>query len=171
RGQTGVALRLNQLLLHHLRTITQNMQFAVATDGSTQSVTALDHAIDIAAGLDASLIAIHAVDPSIYEERRSEPIADLPDAEQRLVIEDIEDAEQRGRQILDEAVTRADERGFEIRTELLYGRPVETIASYVEEHDFDGLFVGHRDLSKDPALGSVAKGLIDQASVPVTVVR
>lgn len=149
------------------------MQFIVAVDESSQNESALDYATDIAEGLEASLTAIHTVDPNIYEERRSEPIADLSDAEQRLVLEGIEDAERRGRQVLDDAVDHAASRDFDIRTDLLYGDPVETIATYAEENEFDGLFVGHRVLSteREHLLESVAKGVIDHVTVPVTVVR
>lgn len=149
------------------------MRFVVATDGSTQSDEAIDHAIDIATKTDASLTAVHAVDPDVYEHRADEPIADLSDAQQRLVIEDIEDAERRGRRILDDAAAMAQERGCGIDTELLYGDPAETIARYATRDAVDGIFVGHRDLSADHrrVLGSVTKQLIDHAPVPVTVVR
>lgn len=149
------------------------MKFLVATDGSTQSEAALEHALDVAAEMDATLTAVHAVDPSVYADRRGGPILDRSDAEQRLVIESIEDAERRGRQILDDAIAFAEPEGVAIETEILYGDPVETIPEFAESNGFDGVFAGHRDLAKshERVLGSVAKGLIDRTSLPVTIVR
>lgn len=149
------------------------MNFLVATDGSEQSERALDYAVDIAEQMGASMTAVYAVNPNIREDRPSDPVTALSDAERRLVLENIEDAEARGQQILDETLTHFDDHGIEGDTELLYGSPVDAISAYAEQGSFDGIFVGHRGLSADREgiLGSVAKGLVDRASIPVTVVR
>lgn len=149
------------------------MKFVVATDGSTQSDRAVEHAADIAAGVGASLTAVYAVDPNIREDRPSDPVTSLSDAERRLVVENIEDTEERGRDILDEAASAIEREGVSCRTEMLYGDPADAIATYAEQEGFDGIFVGHRGLSanRGGVVGSVAKGLVDRATVPVTVVR
>ncbi len=149
------------------------MNFAVAVDGSDPAEAALDHALDVAEGLDASLTALYVVNPKVYQERGSDPITDRSDAEDRLVVEDVDDAERRGTDVLEAAAARGADRDVEVRTELRHGDPVETLATYAEEADLDGLFVGHRGLSADRerVLGSVAKGVVDRSSVPVTVVQ
>lgn len=145
------------------------MEFIVATDGSAASERAIEHALDIGDGMGAKLTAVYAVEPDVYEAEHG----DNTDPEQRLVIEDISDAEQRGQDALGNATEIATERGSDIETQLLYGDPVDAIPGYADEQDVDGVFVGHRGLSNEheAVLGSVAKGLIDRASVPVTVVR
>lgn len=146
------------------------MNFIVATDGSEASERAIEHAVEIADGMDASLSAVYAVEPDVYE---TQGAAGETNAEERLVIEDISEAEKRGQEALDEADAFAREHGFDIDTQLLYGKPIEAIPGYAEEHGIDGIFVGHRGLSEEheAVLGSVAKGLVDRASVPVTIVR
>jgi hypothetical protein len=50
-----------------------------------------------------------AVDPAVYDEGGTEPLSTLSDAEQCLVIESIEDAEDRGQSILEETAALAEE--------------------------------------------------------------
>lgn len=149
------------------------MWFVVSVDGSEQSKAALHYAIEIARGMDAELTAVFAVEPNVREEQASDPVSGVEDAKNRLIIENVEDVEQRGQQVLDEAVDTAEEYDFDLRTELLYGDPIDAIPRFAERNDADGIFAGHRDLSKDheQVLGSVAKGLVDRGTVPVTIVR
>jgi len=151
------------------------MKFAVAVDGSAEGERALDHALDIAGAFaePASVVVVHAVEPDVYEEGGIRPVTDLEDAEQRLILESIERAEERGEDVLESAVQTATGRGQAIETELLYGDPSERLPSYLEGTEFDMLFVGHRSRSEraERALGSVAKVLVERAPIPVTVVR
>jgi nucleotide-binding universal stress UspA family protein len=149
------------------------VKFLVAVDGSKESMRALDHAITIADGLGASLTVVHAVEPEVYSEGGDAPITSLSEAERRLVVEAVEDAEGRGQNVLDDAAERATEAGVTVETELLYGDPLAVLPSFLEREQFDGVFVGHRGYSKryEGLLGSVAKGLVERSPVPVTVVR
>lgn len=149
------------------------MRFLVGVDGSEQSESALGYAFDITDAARDSITVAYAVDPEVYSEGSREPIADLSDAEQRLVIESVEDAERRGMDILREYEEEGEKHGREIETQLLYGSPVRELPSYAVEKGFDGIFVGHRGLSEhaERVLGSVAKGIIERSTVPVTVVR
>lgn len=146
------------------------MNFIVATDGSEASEQAIEYAIEVVDGMDASLTAVYAVEPDVYETQNAR---DETNAEERLVIEDIGEAEQRGQEALDDAEAFARTHGFGIDTQLLYGKPIEAVPGYAEENEVDGIFVGHRGLSEEheAVLGSVAKGLVDRAPVPVTIVR
>ena len=149
------------------------MRFLVAVDGSDEAESALDYALEIADAVDGSITVVHAVDPAVYDEGGSEPISTLSDADQRLVLESIEDAEQRGVAILEEMVEVAAERDVDVEEELLYGDPSTEIPDYAETEGFDAIYLGHRGRSErmERLLGSVAKVIVKQATVPVTVVR
>ena len=113
------------------------------------------------------------MDPSVYEEGGSEPISSLSDADQRLLIQSVEDAEERGLDILGDAMRLAEGLGHDIETGLLYGDPVKEITDCADEAGFDAIFVGHhgRSARTDLMLGSIAKAIVERATVPVTVVR
>jgi len=145
------------------------MHFVVCVDGSDQSDRALAYAERLATAANASLTAVHAVDPEVYQ--RAGPITDHEAGVQSLVIEAVEDAEGRGEEILADAREAVE---MEIEDVLLYGDPVEAIPEYVAESgDVDGVFVGHRTVSDRhrQVLGSVAQGLVERSPRPVTVVR
>ncbi|WP_254765796.1 universal stress protein [Salinilacihabitans rarus] len=149
------------------------MELLVAVDRSEESRNALEYALDLAAAFEANLTVVHSVDPAVYDRGGSAPVADVPDADERLVLENVADAEERGERLLEEAAEEAADRGVEAGTELLYGDPVETISGYADEGAVDGIVVGHRGHSgrARELLGSVARGLVEEATVPVTVVR
>lgn len=148
------------------------MKFLVAVDGSQEAADALAYATEIADAMDGSITAVHAVDPDVYDTGGSEP-SSRSDTDRRLIVRSVEEAEERGLRILDEAARRAEELGRDIETELLYGEPVKTITTYADDADFDAIFVGHRGRSErtDLMLGSVAKTIVERATVPVTVTR
>ncbi|QLH76005.1 universal stress protein [Halosimplex rubrum] len=149
------------------------MRFAVAIDGSSESDRALDHAVEVVTAAGAALTAVHSVDPDVYDTGGTEPPTDRAEYDDRLVVESVDDAERRGERLLDDAVERAADAGFDIDAELLYGDPVRTIPDFATTEGYDGVFVGHRGLSEahERVLGSVAKGIVERSSLPVTVVR
>jgi nucleotide-binding universal stress UspA family protein len=149
------------------------MQLLVAVDGSDEAEEAITYAAGVADAMDASMTLAHAVEPAAYDTGGSEPISSLSDADRRLVVESLEDAETRGIDLLAESAEFAGDPGHEVETELLYGDPVEELTDFAEENGFDAIFVGHRGRSERAGLmlGSVAKALVERATVPVTVVR
>ncbi|MDQ2052390.1 universal stress protein [Natronolimnohabitans sp. A-GB9] len=149
------------------------MQFLVAVDGSEESENALAYAADIADAMDGSITVAYAADPTVHDEGGDEPTVSLWDADQRLVLESIDDAEQRGLDLLEDVSAFADELGHDVETELLYGDPVTAITDFAEDEGIDTIFVGHRGRSErtDAMVGSVAKSIVERATVPVTVVR
>jgi nucleotide-binding universal stress UspA family protein len=138
------------------------MHYVVAVDGSEPGEKALDHAVMLAARLDATLSVVYSVEPRVVAEDGDEMYREDPDA-----------AEERGAEILAAAEERARESGASVETEMLWGDPAQTIPSYAEEHGADGIVVGHRGLSRrvEGMVGSVAKRIVQRATVPVTVVR
>lgn len=150
-----------------------SMKLLVGFDGSKEAEEALAYATDIAEATNGSITAVHAVDPSVYDQGGSETISGLSDADDRLVIESVERAEERGLKLLDEAVELAETFGRTIETELLHGDPVRAITDYAEEKGLDTIVLGHRGRSErtDLMLGSVAKQIVERATIPVIVVR
>jgi nucleotide-binding universal stress UspA family protein len=149
------------------------MKLLVAVDGSSEADDALAYATDIADATNGSITVAYAVDPAIYDVGGNAPVSSLSDAERRLLVEDVGDAEDRGLDVLEGAAALAAELGQDVETELLYGDPVVAITDYAESEEFDTIYVGHRGRSErtERMLGSVAKGLVERTTVTVTVVR
>ncbi|MFB6091969.1 MAG: universal stress protein [Haloquadratum sp.] len=148
------------------------MEYLVAVDGSEPSTEALDYAIDLAERAGASITVVYAVEPRVRVEGGGSEAPTIEERDKRMYTEDIEVAEERGRDALDDAEERAAQAGVAVETELLYGDPVDSITEYADA-DVDAIVVGHRGLSDriEGMVGSVAKGLVERAVVPVTVVK
>jgi len=149
------------------------MEYLVAVDGSEPSTHALDHAIEFASRADAALRIVYAVEPRVLVEETGEEAPTNAAVGQRIYTEDIEVAEDRGEDVLADARAAVESAGLSVETELLYGDPVDGIVAYADTEDVDGIVVGHRGLSTqvERMVGSVAKGLVENATVPVTVVK
>ncbi|MBB6646753.1 universal stress protein [Halobellus ruber] len=147
------------------------MEYLVAVDGSESSTHALEHAIEFASQAGAALRVAYAVEPRILVEGEEEPTNAA--VGERIYTENIEVAENRGEEVLADARAQVEAAGLSAETELLYGDPVDSIAEYAEGEGVTGIIVGHRGLSSqvERMVGSVAKGLVENATVPVTVVK
>ncbi|MFP8890399.1 universal stress protein [Natrialbaceae archaeon A-CW2] len=148
------------------------MDLLVAVDGSEESNRALAYATNIANATDGSITLVHAIEPDIYDTGGGEPISES-DRRDRLIIDSFDAAEVDGQEILDKAIEFAAERGQTVSGELRYGQPARIITDYAEEGAFETLYVGHRGRSERAIefLGSVARDVVEHATVPVTVVR
>lgn len=143
------------------------MRYLVATDGSPESDEAIQYAVEQALAFDATLELVTVLTPNTKI------------VEGEAVFEGEEGAEEAGRRTLEGARRIAEEAAadadgsVDIESELLLGRPAHAVAEYAEEVDADAIFVGHRGLSSErqKVVGSVAKGIVDRADRPVTVVR
>jgi nucleotide-binding universal stress UspA family protein len=149
------------------------MQYLVAVDGSEPSTEALEYAIDLASRTGASLLVAYAVEPRVLVEGTGDEAPTNTEVGQRIYTEDIEVAESRGETVLEDARQRVENAGVPVETTLLYGDPVDSVAEYADSEGVDGIVVGHRGLSDriEGMVGSVAKGLVGHATVPVTVVK
>jgi nucleotide-binding universal stress UspA family protein len=149
------------------------MDILVAVDGSEESDRAIAYAADIADATGGSVTLAHVVDPAAFDTGGGEPIDFGSAADQRLIIEGLEDAERRGLDALEDAADVAAGLGVDAETELLYGGPVEALTDFAESGGFDTIYLGHRGRSERAGLmlGSVAKSVVERATVPVTVVR
>lgn len=149
------------------------MRYIVATDGSPQSDEAVRHATKHALAFDATIELVNVIAPGTGT------------VEGQPVFEGEDVAADKGRRVLDrsqdiirDAATADEEDGDsgttpDIKLELLSGRPAHAIARQAAETNADAIYVGHRGLSSDreKVVGSVAKGIVDEAEVPVTIVR
>lgn len=154
--------------------VASGMKLLVAVDGSEESEAALAYAADVADATGGSLTVVHAVDPDVFDRGGDEPVSGVGDARDRLIIESVADAEDRGLEIVEDAMALAADLGQpDTAGELLYGDPVVAITDFAEDGGFDTLYVGHRGRSERTVafLGSVAEGVVERSTVPVTVVR
>ena len=112
------------------------------------------------------------MEPDIYDTGGEEPVSDS-DRRDRLIIDSFDAAEEHGQAVVDEAIEFAAERGQTAAGELRYGQPAKIITDFAEEGAFETLYVGHRGRSDRAIeiLGSVARDVVEHATVPVTVVR
>jgi len=143
------------------------MRYIVATDGSEESEDAIRYASRQAQALDATLELVHAIEPAA-ELRHGELV--LPGSERSMELG--EETLEAGRQVASD-VAREHDAELTVETRLLAGRPADAITDHAHESDADAIYVGHRGLAEDQerVLGSVAKSVVDRASVPVTIIR
>lgn len=143
------------------------MRYLVATDGSTVSDTAVEHAAVEASVWDADLEIVRVLTPA----------TELVEGDIVLTGEDM--AIERAEQTLDQAERMAQEAAqrhggdIEIRSELLTGRPADASTEHAELLGVSGVYVGHRGLSEkhEQVVGSVAKSVVDEFEakiVPIT---
>lgn len=141
------------------------MRYLVATDGSEESTDAVAYAAKHAATFERELEIVHVLMPE------TELIGD------ELVLQDRNTATEEGERILDRATETAREavpsHDLPIETGLLTGKPARAIAERATEAGADAIFIGHRGLTskQESMVGSVAKQVVSEATVPVTVVR
>ncbi len=143
------------------------MEYLVAVDGSVESDQAVEYAATHAIGLEAALEVVHVLEPE----------TELIDGE--IVLPGGDRATDIGEQVLNRARQQAvdavaDRDGdLDIDTKLLTGRPSDAIADYADRAEVDAIYLGHRGLSeeREQVVGSVAKSVVDKATVPVTIIR
>ncbi len=130
------------------------------TDGSDHAATVADHAIDVAATRDATLHVLSVVDDRAFlvldEDRVAQVRADL---------------EATAREAVDEAATRAADRGVETTTAVDTGNPAECIVDYAASEPVDLIVMGTSGNEYERnVVGSVSQRVVREAPVPVTTV-
>ena len=123
---------------------------------STHSWPGLEHALDLYP--DADITVINVVDPTGagYGERAAEADGDHNTADELFAA----------------AEELAAESGVALDTAVVEGRPADAIVAYADEHGVDHIVMGSRGRSgvSRVLLGSVAGTVVQNSSVPVTVV-
>lgn len=135
----------------------------VPTDGSETVSQTLDHAISIAENEGATVHALYVVD------RRITRAAD------REMREDLEATlNEEGENAVEAVRERAEEAGLEAIGEIRNGTPSSAILEYANEAGIDLIVIGTQGKSpreKVSTLGSVSERVVDDADIPVLVVR
>jgi nucleotide-binding universal stress UspA family protein len=139
------------------------MRVLIPYDGSEQADQAVAHA---AAERDGDEIVLLYVLDFLEAGYDAPPDAVVPGYWEEWY----EEAERNGRELLTEAAAAFED---EIETDVVVGRPAETILEYVDDHDVDAVIMGShgRDGLSRILLGSVAETVVRRSPVPVTVVR
>ena len=135
----------------------------IPTDGSDTVSETLDHALPIATANDATVHALYVVDSRITAAASDADATDLATS-----------LEAEGQDAVADVETRAADAGLETTGEIQSGTPAKTILEYADEQGIDLIVIGTRGKSpreKVTSLGSVSERVVDNASVPVFVVR
>jgi nucleotide-binding universal stress UspA family protein len=140
------------------------MRYLVATDGSEEADAAVRYAAEQSVAFDATLELVHVLTP---ETRLVGGELVLAGGSRALELgeETLERARELATDVADDAVA--------VETSLLTGSPPDAIVEHAGAVGADAIYVGHRGQSEEraTAVGSVAKSVLDKATVPVTVTR
>lgn len=130
------------------------------TDGSEGTNSAVDHALDLAAEMGATLHVLHVVDTSVA--------AGVPEADAASLREILENA---GTQAIDEIEELAKARGISISRAVTHGPVHSEIIEYADTLGVDVIIMGtHGRTGIDRLLlGSVTERVIQRSSRPVIV--
>lgn len=140
------------------------MKILLAIDGSAPALQAARWALDLSAqGLSADFVLVNVQEPaSLYE---------VVTAHDAAVIEQVRGA--AGADLLREAEALLDAAGIGFESEVAGGTPEHLIVELAENYGCDLIVMGARGAGDPEAggLGSVAQGVLETATLPVTVVR
>ncbi|WP_049924930.1 universal stress protein [Halopiger goleimassiliensis] len=134
----------------------------IPTDGSETVSETLAHALSIASDNEATVHALYVVDSRITAAAAD----DATDLERSL--------EEEGQAAIEDVVDRAADAGLETVGDIRKGTPAKTILEYAADEGIDLIVIGTRGKSpreKVTSLGSVSERVVDNADVPVLVVR
>lgn len=130
------------------------------TDGSDGAESALEHALDLAAAHGATVHVLNVVDTAYDRFTHM-------DGEFRELLE------EEGERVVDDAATRAGDRGVAVETAIAEGEPYEEIVEYANANGVDLVVMpthGRSVLGRF-LLGSVTERVVRRADVPVLTLR
>ena len=135
----------------------------VPTDGSDTVEQALPHALRLAADTGATLQALYVVDTRAIH---------AADADKREAVE--ADLAEEGERAVEMIADRAAAKGIEYETAIRRGTPDKEIVAQADETGSDVIVIGtdgKTPREKLQALGSVSERVVDNASIPVFVIK
>jgi nucleotide-binding universal stress UspA family protein len=141
----------------------------VAYDGSTHSKEALDWAIELSLLSGAQIIAVKVVEPlevgQAYAMYEAGYAAEL--------VEQLTERETSDKQLLEEAIEYARQKGASITSDLLQGNIAATIINYSMDKNVDMIITGTKGhgILEGLLMGSVTRNLVSLAHIPVLVVK
>lgn len=130
----------------------------VATDGSQQARAALEHALNLAESVDATVYVVTVVEAS------GSPM--------RFDASEVEALNDAADDLVEEIVQAYGSRDVEVDGTVRRGKPATAILEYADELDADLILVGQRgeDGITGAILGSTTDRLARLTDIPVTVV-
>lgn len=152
---------------HHQEQIEQPERVLVPFDGSTQAREALEYALDRFET--AAVTAVYVLYPASYTATGTPAYRDTVDE-----LNDWEDyRDSHASEVLETTQTIASEHGRDVQTDVLEGKPAETIVEYADTEAFDHVVIGStgRDGIARLLLGSVAETVVRRSPVSVTVTK
>jgi nucleotide-binding universal stress UspA family protein len=136
----------------------------IATDGSESAHEAVEFGLDLAAEQNARAFIVHVT-----------PVVDvMPYANFGYVAPTLpHEFDEHDREPLQEAVELAAEKGLDVETTLLKGRPADEIVAFADTIDADLIVVGSRGHGAitSALIGSVSRGVLHDSRRPVLIVR
>lgn len=138
-------------------------QIVIATDGSPSATEAVEVGLELAREQGADVTFVHVTPADDYTVSRLGPGHAVPHHE---AIDESETA-------LAAAEEAAKEAGVAYALERISGEAVDTIVAVADAKDADLIVVGSRGLGpvKAALLGSVSRGVLDDAQRPVLIVK
>jgi nucleotide-binding universal stress UspA family protein len=136
----------------------------IATDGSESAHEALEFGLDLAAEQGARAFVVH-VTPMVEV---------MPYANFGYVGPAVpHEFDEHDRECLQEAAELGAEKGVDVETALLKGRPADEIVTYADTIDADLIVVGSRGHGAiaSALIGSVSRGVLHESRRPVLIVR
>jgi nucleotide-binding universal stress UspA family protein len=136
----------------------------IATDGSESAHEAVEFGLDLAAEQNAKAFIVHVA-----------PLVDvMPYANFGYVAPTLpHEFDEHDRELFQEAVELAAEKGVEVKTTLLKGRPADEIVAFADSIAADLIVVGSRGHGAitSALIGSVSRGVLNESRRPVLIVR
>ncbi|RAW45475.1 universal stress protein [Halorubrum sp. 48-1-W] len=136
------------------------------TDGTKGVDRATDHAIDAADRYGATLHVLYVVDSDIVNAYSGDEFVDGSEGAEETL-------EENGREALEAVAERASSAGVEVVTDLVYGKPDETILRYIDDKDIDLTVMGSKTRPGEyrRMLGSVTERVSRRSPAPVSIVK
>lgn len=145
----------------------------IPVDGSTNSMKAIDFAIDLADKYKSELLALHVLYSQSGFAFHKETVAGAITSSS---LNDLNlDAKQEAEKWFEEINKRAEEKKVQIKTEVVFTviSIVEGILTYAEKENINLIIIGSKGKSgwKKLIVGSVASGISTYAHCPILIVK
>ena len=145
----------------------------IPVDGSTNSMKAINYAIDLADKYKSELLALHVLYSQSGFAFHKETVAGAITSSS---LNDLNlDAKQEAEKWFEEINKRAEEKKVQIKTEVVFTviSIVEGILTYAEKENINLIIIGSKGKSgwKKLIVGSVASGISTYAHCPILIVK
>jgi len=138
-----------------------------ASDGSEDSLDALDYVEDIAERCIAETVGLYVI-PDYFEVDMKDQ---FPDQEYDLIAKWIKETEYKESDRLNQVAKRFESKGLKFETQITQGVPHLEIIKAAEEHGSDLIVLGKGRAKEKVLLGATALKVIRRSPIPVMVAR